>query len=319
MSVAVAACSPASPGGAPAAPGSVAATASTSAAQSAPQAPSQTASQTASTSPAASSSPSTARPITVAYGTDASQVADLYLPAGTGVVPVVVVIHGGYWQKDYGNSLGAPLAEQLATEGVAAWNIEYRRVGNGGGWPTTLEDVAAAIDALAGKGQAAAGGRLDLAHVVTLGHSAGGMLAVWAAARPQLPKGAPGAGPKVLVTGAVAQAGVLDLRTGAADGLGGGAVQSLLGGEPKQFPARYAVADPSLLVPLRVPVTLVHGTSDDVVPMDQSESYVGAARKAGDHPKLIRIDGADHFALINPDKPAGRASLDAALALTRTS
>ncbi len=248
----------------------------------------------------------------MAYGSDPSQVADLYLPPGTGKVPVVVVIHGGYWQKDYGKSLGAPLAEQLAREGVAAWNIEYRRVGNGGGWPGTLDDVGAAVDALAGKGQAAAGGRLDLTRVVTLGHSAGGMLAVWAADRPHLPTGAPGARPTVRVIGAVSQAGVLDLRAAAADGLGGGAVPSLLGGEPAQFPARYAAADPAALVPAGVPVILVHGTLDTVVPMDQSEAYVAAARRAGEHVKLVRIADADHFALIDPDQPAGRASLDAA-------
>jgi acetyl esterase/lipase len=222
-----------------------------------------------------------------------------------------VVIHGGYWQKEYGYDLGVPLAEVLAGEGVAAWNIEYRRVGNGGGWPASFEDVAAAIDALADKAQAAAGGRLDLSRVAALGHSAGGTFAVWAAARGRLPVGAPGARPVVRVAGAVSQAGVVNLRAGAAAGLGGGAVQSLVGGEPAQVPKRYAMADPVALVPLGVPVTLVHGTLDFVVPMDQSESYVAAAVAAGDHPKLVRVDGADHFALIDPGQPAGRASLDA--------
>ena len=231
-----------------------------------------------------------AAPLTLAYGTDPSQVADLHLPSdgrpddkadGT-PWPVVVVIHGGYWGSGYGRSLGTGLAADLASHGVAAWNIEYRRVGNGGGWPTTLADVARAVDALADVANLAAGGRLDLERVVTVGHSAGGQLAMWSAGRHKLQAGVPGAAPLVGVRGVVAQAGVLDLIRGATVGLGDGAVVRFLGGTPLEVPERYAQASPYELLPIGVPSTLVHGTKDKVVPIDQSDRYAAAAIAAGD-------------------------------------
>ena len=154
-----------------------------------------------------------------------------------------------------------PLARDLAARGIAAWNIEYRRVGQeGGGWPGTLEDVAAAADAVVGLEG------VDASRVATVGHSAGGHLALWLAARHRLPEGAPGAGPRLRPLGAVSQAGVSDLVAGARAGLGGGACQALLGGEPDDVPERYAVASPAALLPLGVPQLLVHGARDDLVP-----------------------------------------------------
>ena len=122
---------------------------------------------------------STDGPERLTYGDDPSQWADLYRPAGGAGTSrgVVVVIHGGFWKAEYGASLGAPLAEDLAARGWTAWNLEYRRVGNGGGDPATFDDVAAGIDLLADVEG------LDLGTVLTLGHSAGGHLAAWAAAR----------------------------------------------------------------------------------------------------------------------------------------
>ena len=107
----------------------------------------------------------------------------------------MIVIHGGFWKARYGADLGAPLAADLAARGWAAWNLEYRRVGNGGGWPATLTDVATGIDLLADLAALPGLGALDLARVVAIGHSAGGQLATWAAGRPGLPDGAPGATP----------------------------------------------------------------------------------------------------------------------------
>jgi acetyl esterase/lipase len=136
----------------------------------------------------------------------------------------------------------------------------------GGGWPTTFDDVAAAVDALAGPVQEAAGGRLPLDRVVAVGHSAGGHLVAWLAARPGLPPGAPGGHPQVRLRGAVSQAGVLDLVDAFEQRLGRDAVLELLGGPPAAVPDRYALASPIARVPIGVPVIGVHGTADDRVP-----------------------------------------------------
>ena len=158
------------------------------------------------------------------YGADQSQVADLHTPAAGEGWPVAVVLHGGFWRERYDRTLMEPLCADLAESGWAAWNLEYRRVGGGGGWPATFDDVAAGIDHLA-----AVAAPLDRARVVTIGHSAGGHLALWAASR---------ARPGVAVTAAVGQAAVSDLAAVARLGLSNGAAEELLGGSPDQVPDR---------------------------------------------------------------------------------
>lgn len=219
-------------------------------------------------------------PVRYSYGAHPSQYAEVTMPAGAATAPVVVIIHGGYWSASYGAELGRPLAADLATHGFAAVNVEYRRVGDGGGWPQTGQDVAAAVDALRAR---PAG--MDLKRVVALGHSAGGQLAAWLASRRV------GA---VALTGSVLQAGVLDLVRGSADGLGGGAIDAYLSGSPTQKPEAYAQASPIALVPLGVPAICVHGTSDTVVPIQQSQNFTAAARRAGDIAELQTFDGG-HF------------------------
>ncbi|WP_344313131.1 alpha/beta hydrolase family protein [Fodinicola feengrottensis] len=253
----------------------------------------------------ATRSPGVPTAVPLRYGPDPSQVLDLHLPAGTSrSLPVVVVIHGGYWSDAYGKDLGDPLAVDLANRGYAAVNIEYRRLGSGGGWPATLTDVAAAIDSLDTVVRPAAHDRLDLTRVVALGHSAGGQLAVWAAARPGFPSSAPGSGPKVRLRAAISQAGVVDLITGAHQQLGGGAVQALLGGSPEAVPERYTLASPSERIPVGVPISLVHGDIDSIVPIEQSERYAAKAQAAGDKVTFVKVSDADHFAMINPKTPA---------------
>ncbi len=267
----------------------------------------------AASSPALAALPPAA-PKRIAYGAHASQWCDLTLPHGAGTVPVIAIVHGGFWRERYTAELGVPLARDLAANHpVAAWNIEYRRVGGGGGFPATLEDVAAAIDALAGPAQEAAEGRLDLSRVAAVGHSAGGHLVGWLASRHRLPAGAPGANPRVRLKGAVPQAGVLDLADGAAQRLGDGAIDAFLGADAASVPERIAIASPVALLPAGVPVICVHGDADDTVPIRQSERYVAAARAVGDSARLVRLPGTGHFEVIDPADPAWRACKQAAL------
>jgi acetyl esterase/lipase len=233
-------------------------------------------------------------PRVIRYGDDPAQFAELTLPVGL-AKGVVVVVHGGFWKAAYDLSLGRPLAASLAAEGWAAWNVEYRRVGNGGGAPETLDDVAAAIDALDGVG-------LELDRVLAVGHSAGGHLATWAASRGRFARWPTTVG----LTGVVSQAGVLDLRAAYDEGLGSGAVERFLGHPPG---LHDAMLDPRLQIPLDVPVHCVHGTADDNVPVEQSREYVAAATAAGADARLTEIEGGDHFVVIDPASSAWATTL----------
>ncbi|HEY8340878.1 MAG TPA: alpha/beta hydrolase [Egibacteraceae bacterium] len=238
----------------------------------------------------------------IPYGPAADQFGDLWVPDDRdGSLPVAVVIHGGFWRSHRNVDMTAPLAADLAARGYAAWNLEYARVGGRGGWPTTLEDVAAGIDALA---DLATSHDLDLTRVVTIGHSAGGHLALWAAARRGLPPDAPGAQPRVLPAAVVSLAGVADLVAGARDDLGDGAVAGFLGGGPDEVPERYALASPAQRLPLGVPQLLAHGDADEHVPIGQSRAYRDAAEAAGDRATLLELPGADHFPVIDPASSA---------------
>ena len=180
----------------------------------------------------------------VAYGADASQFGELAIREETGKMPVVVLIHGGFWKVGFDLDLMRPLAADLNERGYATWNIEYRRVGeSGGGFPNTLLDVAAAVDWLASSDQVA---RLDLDRVAVVGHSAGGHLALWVATHDVTPTGGPGTDPSVAPKLAIGLAAVVDLAEAADLYLGSGAVQNLLGGELAYVPDHYAAAQPDL-------------------------------------------------------------------------
>lgn len=234
----------------------------------------------------------------IRYGDDPSQFGELSRAKGSSK-GVVVVIHGGFWKSAYDLSLGRPLADSLIQHGWDAFNLEYRRVGNGGGWPHTLDDVATGIDVLG----TVAG--LDTSTVVGLGHSAGGHLAVWAAGRPKL-RGTSWDDPAVPLTAAISQAGVLDLAAAVKEDLGSGATQAFMGGS---VDARYRDADPMAQIPLDVPVRCVHARHDDTVPLSQSIRYVERARSAGADAELTEVDG-DHFTVIDPSSRAWGRTLE---------
>ena len=231
-------------------------------------------------------------PRTYRYGSDASQVADLHLPAGAGPWPVAVVIHGGFWRARYDRTLMDAVCVDLATRGWAAWNLEYRRIGPGGngGWPATFDDVSAGIDQLA-----RLDAPIDIGRVVTIGHSAGGHLALWAATREQY---------QVTLRGIIGQAAVTDLAQASRLGLSDGAVDELLGGGPGEVPERYAAASPVQRLPLGVPTLLVHGARDDTVPVTFSLEFRAAAVAAGDTCDLVVAEHDGHFEHIDPASAA---------------
>ena len=239
------------------------------------------------------------KPRTIRYGPHHSNVGDLWLPVGRAErVPVVVLVHGGFWRAPYTKRLMNGLAKDVAGRGWAAWNIEYRRVGllgGGGGWPTTLLDIAAALDHLAVIGYGT-----DSSRVVTCGHSAGGHLAFWAAARGRLPAASPGAGAAVVIRGAVSLSGVVDLEEADRLGLGADATARFMGGHWNEQSERYRHASPKALLPLGVPQVLVHAGDDNVVPPSMSRDYQAQATVKGDDARSLRVDGVGHRQLIDP-------------------
>jgi len=229
-------------------------------------------------------------PLTVAYGDGPSCFGQLWLPDQAGRHPVVALIHGGFWRATYGLDLMEPLAADLVGRGAAAWNIEYRRVGEqGGGWPATLADVAAAIDHLV---ELEDHHRLDLGPLAVVGHSAGGHLALWSGGRDRLPAGTPGAEPRVMPSLVVGQAPAAHLREVAARRLSNDAAAELLGGSPGDVPERYDHATPRLDGSVRALV--VHGDADENVPIE-----VGVPPGAVGVEQII-VGGADHFDVIDP-------------------
>jgi acetyl esterase/lipase len=247
--------------------------------------------------------PSEAPDRRVAYGEHSSQYGELRVPAGSGPHPVAILIHGGCFKAAYATTRDlAPMGDALKSSGIATWNIEYRRLGEpGGGWPGTYRDVARAVDYL----RTLAGPHaLDLGRVVVVGHSAGGHLAMWAAARARVP-----AGSAISVVAPLPVRGVLDLAgpVDLAANIAGyeslcrdTVITTLLGGTPETVPERYAHASPIKLLPLGIPQVLVMGEHEEFVPRQLAEGYVREATQAGDPVRLVVIPGAGHFELASP-------------------
>jgi acetyl esterase/lipase len=242
---------------------------------------------------------------TVRYGPAPSQVAELFLPRTKGPHPVVVLLHGGCFLKEYeGFPQTSGLAADLAGRGYAVWNVEYRKLGEAGaGYPGTFQDVATAIDRLRGE---APKHDLDLARVIAIGHSAGGHLALWAASRARLPAASPLRTVDPLRIGAVISlAGIGDLK-------GQGRVFSLPCGDDtlgrlldtagRKQP--YADTSPAELLPTGAKVVMVHGVFDPVMPPYTGRDYALQVRKAGDKADVVIIPGAAHFDLVIPTTPA---------------
>lgn len=230
---------------------------------------------------------------TISYGEARAQFGHLYLPdndsRGT-----VVLVHGGAWAPDKDLSLVTPVAKDLKSQGYTVWSVEYRRLGEeGGGWPGTFEDVGAAIDFLPTLAEDEE--QVDPDHVVVVGHSAGGTLALWSGSQGDA---------AVTPLGIVSLAGFTDLAACVEEDLLTGACSRVMGGTPDQVPDHYAEASPIELLPLGIRQSLVHGEEDDIVPVRQSEDYVVAAQAAGDAASFHGVPAAGHFQLIDVGHPA---------------
>jgi acetyl esterase/lipase len=254
--------------------------------------------------------PAPAAGMRIAYGTDSLQFGELRLPEGDGPFPVVVVVHGGCWLSQYNLQYMAHLSAALTEAGYATWNLEFRRVGDaGGGWPGTFLDVAQGADFVR---ELARDYPLDLKQVVVTGHSAGGHLALWLAARRNLPRKSDLHTRKPLkVKGVVALAGIADLENYATDnGSCNAAVLKLMGGMPADVPGRYAQASPMRLLPLKVPQRLVQGALDPIVPTAQATAYASRAKSKGDVAEVKLIADAGHFDLVAPQSSAWGSVLE---------
>jgi acetyl esterase/lipase len=240
--------------------------------------------------------------VIVRYGSHASQVVELFEPEAE-PRGVAVLLHGGFWRAAYDRHLMDELCRDLAGRGWTAWNLEYRRLGDGGGWPETFDDVEAAVGAVRASNKvlldpetaprtgSGASNKVLLAPLVAIGHSAGGQLALWVGARG-------------LVTHGVSQAGVTDLAEAARLGLSGGVVHELLPAEA------YPLASPAELLPLGVVQLLVHGEDDDTVPVGLSRAYHAAAVAAGDRADLVTLPGVGYYEHLDPSSAAWRAVID---------
>lgn len=238
----------------------------------------------------------------IAYGALPLQFGELWLPKGKGPYPLVVMIHGGCWLADLpGTELMDYVSGDLRADGIAVWNLEYRRIGHeGGGYPGTFQDVAAGADHVR---ELAKTYPLDLKHVVFAGHSAGGHLALWASKASPLRGEDP-----FLPRGAVSLAGIIDLaayRETGPDACGGpGTIDALTGALFRRTQDLYGGLSPAAMLPLGVPQAVISGDLDPIVPSRFGAAYAASAKAAGDPVTELNLKGAGHFELIDPAAPA---------------
>lgn len=198
------------------------------------------------------------------------------------------MIHGGYWQAIYNLTHAGHLCVDLASHGIATWNVEYRRIGDpGGGWPAALEDVTQALEHVSVLSESYP---LDVARVAVMGHSAGGQLALLAGIRTSL-----------TLRAAVSLSGVVDLHETDRQGDDNGLIARMLGGRPEQVPDAWRDASPRAHLPLGIRYVLACGTED--VHWGPNKATAEAARAAGDEVELLPLPGAGHFELVDPLAP----------------
>lgn len=231
--------------------------------------------------------------VSLAYGPHPEQFGHLYLPAGAGPYPVVVLLHGGCWRARVGLNYMGQFAKALTDDGVAVWNVEYRRLDNGGGWPHTFLDVAKGADYVR---TLADEHPLDLARVFAVGHSAGGHLALWLAGRHRLASDSELYAEKPLeLQGVISLAGIGDLAEALNQNICPDAPARLMGGTPQAVPERYRQGSPVELLPLGVRQIFIQGEEDDTVPLSYVKLYEAAAKHHGEEARLISLAATGHF------------------------
>ena len=241
------------------------------------------------------------------YGADPNQFGELRLPARRGPHPVAVLVHGGCWKAEYASLRDlAPMGDALKREGIASWNVEYRRLRQqGSGWPGTYLDVGAAVDHLR---QLATKFDLDLSRVVVVGHSAGGHLAMWSGARQRLSSKSALRIPDPLpLRGVINLAGTIDMTENIANmesRCRDTVVTTLLGGTPSAVAERYQDVSATAMLPLQVPQVLIWGEHEDFVPLPLAQRYVNKAAAAGDDARLIIVPASGHFESASPASTA---------------
>jgi acetyl esterase/lipase len=255
----------------------------------------------------------------ISYGDDPNQFGELRLPPQGGPHPVVVLIHGGCWMADYATlrDLG-PIGDALKADGIASWNIEYRRLGqSGSGWPGTYQDVGRAVDHLRALSTPH---RLDLARVVVVGHSAGGHLAMWTGTRRKIDRASPlYVSDPLPVRAVVNLAGTIDMLENIPhmeEACGAAVVTNLMGGRPADVGDRYRAVSARTFLPLGARQLLVWGSREEYVPQTLVEQYAAAAERSGDRVRLMVIPGAGHFEIASPGSaawPTVQAAIDALL------
>ena len=251
--------------------------------------------------------------LTLAYGKAPSQFAELFRPAGAGPFPVAVLVHGGCWTKEFGGIKQLRnLAGALQAQGIAVWNVEYRRVDEeGGGYPGTYQDINAAVELLGAQAQPQ---QLDLKRVVAIGHSAGGQLVQWLAGRQRIAAGSPLFQPSfVPVRQIISLGGLADLRREQA------LIKSscdrdmvdLTGVPSAARPDVFSDTNAAELIPNGSHTVLITGEFDTVSPPRVAHDYAARAKAAGDSAAVIILPGASHYDEVAAASPSFKLVLPA--------
>ena len=247
----------------------------------------------------------------IAYGPAPSQYAQLFRPSGAGPFPVVVLVHGGCWTVQFGGiKQMRNVANALSSQGIAVWNVEYRRVDEeGGGYPGTYQDMHAVIDSLQSH---ASQYQLDTSRIVAMGHSAGGQLVQWIAGRSKLPKTSPLYREHILpINNIISLGGLADLRheekliKSSCDR----DIAQLAGSASNDRPDIYSDTNAADLIPNGTRTVLITGELDTISPPRVAHDYAARAVKAGDHAEVLILPGASHYDEIAATSPAWKMVL----------